>query len=64
MVSTLRPLCPHEKTGVHCPAGWVIIGARLDVTEILASKEIRPPDRPARSKSLYQLRSYGRHVIL
>ena len=65
MVSTLRPLYPHEKkTGIHCPAGWVIIGARLDVTEILAYKGIRPPDRPARSKSLYQLRCSGRHVML
>jgi hypothetical protein len=62
MVSTLRPLYPHEETGIHCPGGWVIIGASFDVTEILASKGIRPPDRPARCKSLYQLRYSGRHV--
>ena len=48
MVSTLRPLYPHEETGIHCPGPWVIIGASLDITEILASMRIRPPDRPAR----------------
>jgi hypothetical protein len=62
MVSTLRPLYPHEETGIHCPGGWVIIGASFDVTEILASKGIRTTDHPARCKSLYQLRYSVRHV--
>jgi hypothetical protein len=62
MVSTLQLLYPHEENGIHCPGDWVIIGASLDVTESLASKGIRPPDRPSRCESLYQLRYAGRHV--
>ena len=62
MVRTFRPFYSHEETGIHCPGGWMILGASLYVTERLASKGIRSPNRPARSESLYQLRYPGRHV--
>jgi hypothetical protein len=47
--------------GIHCVGSWLGPRAGLDWggAENLASTEIRCPDRPARSKSLYGLRYPG-----
>ena len=38
--TTLRPLYPRERPGVHCQGGWVGLGAGLDCTENLAPPEL------------------------
>jgi hypothetical protein len=44
--TTLRPLYPWERPGIHCKGGWVSFGVRLDGTENLAPTGIRSPGRP------------------
>ena len=56
--TTPRPLYPRERPGTHCTGGWV--GPRAGRAENLDPTVIRPPDRPARSKSLYRLSYPGR----
>jgi hypothetical protein len=53
--TTPRPLYPRERPGTHCTGGWVGPRAGLDVCEKFVPTEIRSPDRPARSQSLYRL---------
>jgi hypothetical protein len=62
--ATLQPLYPREKPGTHCTEGWMGLGANLDGTENIAFIEIRSPDRPARSESLYRMRYAGRHSLI
>jgi hypothetical protein len=52
----LVALPPGKRSGTHCMEGCV--GTRASV-ENLASTGIRPPDRPARSESLYRLSYRG-----
>jgi hypothetical protein len=53
--ATPRPLYLREIPGTHCTEGWV--GPRADLNACGKShpKEIRSPDPPACSKSLYRL---------
>ena len=53
---------PRERPGTHCTGGWVGPRAGLDRCENLAPNEIRSPDRPARSQSLYRL-SYPAQLV-
>ena len=53
--ATLTPP-PMERPSIHCIGGWVGLRASL---ENLTLSGIRSPDRPAHSKSLYQLRYPG-----
>jgi hypothetical protein len=55
--ATPRPLYPRERPGSHCIGGWVGPTPVWTGTENLDPTGIRPPDRPARSESLYR-RSY------
>ena len=53
-------LTPGKRPGTHCVGGWV--GPRAGVEGCGKSHpptEIRSPDRPARSESLYRLRYPG-----
>jgi len=53
---TPRPFYPRERHGTHCIGGWVGPRAGLDSAENLAPPPgFEPPDRPARSESLYRL---------
>ena len=54
--ATPRPLYPRERDAVPIvqEAGWVP-GPVWMGAESLAAKEIRSPDRPARSEALYRL---------
>ena len=47
---------PRERPRTHCTGGWVGPRAFWTGAENLALIGIRPPDRPARSQSLYRLR--------
>jgi hypothetical protein len=74
--TTPRSLYPGERPGTHCTGGWVGSRAGLDMcekshphrdffyliqgTSTYTQKDIRSPDRPARSQSLYRL-SYPAH---
>jgi hypothetical protein len=53
--TTPRPLYPRGRPATHCTGGWVSPRAGLDVCEKSRTTGIRPPDRPARSQSLYRL---------
>ena len=55
-------LYPQERPGTHCTGGWVGPRAGLDGQKISTPPppEIRSPDRPARSQSLYRL-NYPTH---
>jgi hypothetical protein len=55
---TLRPLCLRERPTTLCTGGWVGLDAGLHGAESLASTGIRPPDPPAYSESLFQLRYF------
>jgi hypothetical protein len=46
---------PRERPGTHCTGGWVGPRAGLDRCGKSRPTEIRSPDRPARSQSLYRL---------
>jgi hypothetical protein len=50
-----RPLYSRGRSGTHCVGSWVAPGTVWTGAEYLAPNEIRSPDRPARSDSLYQL---------
>jgi hypothetical protein len=50
-----RPLYPREGPSTNCTGGWEGPKAGLEVCEDLTPTEIRSPDRPARSQSLYRL---------
>ena len=52
-------LYPRERAGTHCTGGWVGPGLMWTGAENLVTTEIRSPDRPARSKSLYRLSYRG-----
>ena len=55
-----QPLYPREWNGTHCTGGWVGPTTGLDGAEnLVPSTEIRFPNRPACSKSLYRLSSPG-----
>jgi len=55
-----RPLYPRERSGTHCIGGWVGLRAGLDrCGKSRPPTRIRFPDSPARSESLYRLRSHG-----
>ena len=59
-----RPLYPAGKEpGIHCTGGWLGPRAGLEGCgkSAPAPTGIRPPDRPARSESLYLLGCPGRH---
>ena len=62
--STPRPLYPRERPGTHCKGGWVGPRAGLDGCGKPRPTEIRSPDRPACSESLYRLSYRGRHMWL
>jgi len=47
-----------KRTGTRCIGSWVAPRGM----ENLASTGIRPPDRPARSESLYRLRCPGHQI--
>ena len=49
-------LYPREIPGTHCTGGWEGHRAGLDRCGKPRPTEIRSPDRPARSQSLYRLR--------
>ena len=53
--ATSRLLYLQEKCGTHCIGGWVGPKASLEGAENLTPNGIQSPDRPAHSKSLYQL---------
>jgi len=53
--ATPRPLYSRERPGTHCTGGLVDPRAGWTGVEYLACKEIRSPDRLARSESLYRL---------
>jgi len=57
--ATPRPLYPRERSGTHCIGGWVGPRTVLDGCGKSRPTEIRSPDSPARSESLYQLRYSG-----
>jgi hypothetical protein len=49
-----------KRPGTHCVGGWVGPQGRSErMWKTLPPTEIRSPDRPARSKSLYRLRYPG-----
>ena len=55
-------LYTRERRGTHCTGIWVGTRAGLDrCGKFLPPTEIRSPDRPARSQSLYRLR-YPAHI--
>jgi len=54
--ATLLPLYPRKRPGTHFLGGWVGPRAGLDGSRKSRPTGIRSPDRPARCKSLYQLR--------
>jgi len=53
------PAYCRERPGNHCIGGWVGPRADLDGCGKSLPTGIRSPDRPARIKSLYQLRYPG-----
>ena len=53
--TTPRPLYPQERPGTHCIGDGVGSRAGLDGCGKSLPTEIRSPDRPARSESLYRL---------
>jgi hypothetical protein len=56
LVATPRPLYPPGKLrGTHGTGGWVGPSDGWTDAENLAPTGIQPPDRPARSESLYRL---------
>jgi len=62
--SASRPppaLYPRERPGTHCIGGWVGPRVGLDRCGKYRPTEIRSPDRPAPSQSLYRL-SYPRKM--
>jgi hypothetical protein len=63
--SASRPgrLYPRERPGAHFTGGWVGPGAGLDRRGKSRRTGIRSPDLPARSKSLYRLRSPGSRML-
>jgi hypothetical protein len=44
-----------KRPGIHCTVSWVGPRGCPEGRKILASTEVRPPNRPARSQSLYRL---------
>ena len=62
--TTPRPLYPREGPGTHCTGGWVGPRAGLDgCGKSRPPTEIRSPDRPTRSESLYRLSNRGSPLI-
>ena len=59
-----RHSTPGKRPGIQCTALWVGPRASLDGAEYLAPTEIRSPDRPARSESLYRLDYSGLRIII
>ena len=55
VITTPRPLYPRSRPGTHCIGGWVGPRAGLDRCGKSPPTEIRSPDRPALSESLYRL---------
>jgi len=54
-----RPLYTRERTVINCTGDWEGFQKDLDGTKNLAHIGIRSPDRPARTKTLYQRRYPG-----
>ena len=50
-------LYPRERSGTHCTGGWVGPRAGLDMCGKSRPTGFRSSDRPARSQSLYRIRS-------
>ena len=55
-------LPPGERPDTHCIRGWVGPRAGLDRCGKSRPHRIRPPDRQARSESLYRLHHPGTHL--
>ena len=52
---TPAALAPRKGNGTHCTGGWVGPTAGLDKCGKFYLYEIRSPDRPSRSESLFRL---------
>jgi len=53
-----------KRPGTHCIGGWWAPGPVWTCAENLAPTEIRSPDRPARSESLYRMNYPGPKVCV
>jgi hypothetical protein len=56
---TPRPLCPREWPRTRCIGGWVAPSAGQDRWGNFVATEVRSPDRPALTESLFRLRYPG-----
>jgi hypothetical protein len=59
---TPAALSPGKRPGTHCIGGWWDPGPVWTGAENLATTEIRFPDSPARSESLYRMSYPGSDV--